>query len=372
MFKIVLENISKKYPNGKLAADKVSFEVNEGEFVVLVGPSGCGKSTVLRMIAGLEEISRGKLFIGDKLCNDLPPKDRNVGMVFQNYALYPHLSVYDNLAFPLRIQKDSKSVIKSKVESTASNLELTDLLARKPKELSGGQRQRVALGRALVKNPKIFLFDEPLSNLDAKLRAQMRTEIVGIHRKIGAISVYVTHDQVEAMTMADRIVVMKDGIIKQIGSPGEIYANPVDMFTASFLGSPQMNFFEGTFLRQSGLIFKVAAKSDENHIEFQTPSGTYFNYLAKEFPNCILGIRPEKITPAREKLSNEISFQARIDNVEFLGRETIVYFRSGDSLMCARIDGASDLKPGEKIFFNFDTSNLVAFEQSGARIFENN
>ena len=241
MAEVILKNIGKAYDNGYEAVKNVNIDIQDKEFVVLVGPSGCGKSTTLRMIAGLEEISSGEMYIGETLVNDVAPKDRDIAMVFQNYALYPHLSVYDNMAFALKLRKMPKAEIDAKVKEAAKILDLEKVLDRKPKALSGGQRQRVALGRAIVRNPKVFLMDEPLSNLDAKLRTAMRTEITKLHKKLGTTFIYVTHDQVEAMTMADRIVVMKDGVIQQIATPQEIYDNPNNMFVAGFIGSPQMN-----------------------------------------------------------------------------------------------------------------------------------
>ena len=242
MSSVTLKNICKSYSNGFNAVKNVNIDIKDKEFVVLVGPSGCGKSTTLRMIAGLEEISSGELHIGDRLVNDVDPKDRDIAMVFQNYALYPHLSVYDNMAFALKLRKLPKDEIDKKVKEAAKILDLEKVLDRKPKALSGGQRQRVALGRAIVRNPQVFLMDEPLSNLDAKLRTSMRTEISKLHKSLGTTFIYVTHDQVEAMTMADRIVVMKDGIVQQIATPQEIYDNPANMFVAGFIGAPQMNF----------------------------------------------------------------------------------------------------------------------------------
>ena len=247
-----LRNIYKKYPGGVTAVTDFTLEIEDKEFIILVGPSGCGKSTTLRMIAGLEEISEGELFIGDKLVNDVPPKDRDIAMVFQNYALYPHMTVFDNMAFGLKLRKTPKDEIKRRVEEAARILDISHLLDRKPKALSGGQRQRVALGRAIVREPKVFLLDEPLSNLDAKLRAQMRTELNKLHKRLGTTFIYVTHDQVEAMTMGDRIVVMKDGFIQQVDTPQNLYDNPVNVFVAGFIGSPQMNFVDAKLASKDG------------------------------------------------------------------------------------------------------------------------
>ncbi|NJA71289.1 sn-glycerol-3-phosphate ABC transporter ATP-binding protein UgpC, partial [Clostridioides difficile] len=244
MSEVILKNISKLYSNGFNAVKNINIDIKDKEFIVLVGPSGCGKSTTLRMIAGLEEISEGELYIGDKLVNDIEPKDRDIAMVFQNYALYPHLSVYENMAFALKLRKLPKDEIDKKVKEAAKILDLLPLLNKKPKTLSGGQRQRVALGRAIVRNPKVFLMDEPLSNLDAKLRTAMRTEITKLHQQLGTTFIYVTHDQVEAMTMADRIVVMKDGVVQQIATPQDVYDYPANIFVAGFIGAPQMNFID--------------------------------------------------------------------------------------------------------------------------------
>ena len=250
MASLSLKHIYKKYPGGVTAVSDFCLEIKDKEFLVLVGPSGCGKSTTLRMIAGLEEITEGELFIGDKLVNDVAPKDRDIAMVFQNYALYPHMSVFDNMAFGLKLRKTPKEEIKRRVEEAARILDITHLLDRKPKALSGGQKQRVALGRAIVRNPKVFLLDEPLSNLDAKLRASMRTELTKIHQRVGTTFVYVTHDQVEAMTMATRIVVMKDGVIQQVDTPQNLYDSPVNLFVAGFIGTPQMNFVNATLNKE--------------------------------------------------------------------------------------------------------------------------
>ena len=255
MASLSLKHIYKKYPGGVTAVSDFSLEIKDKEFLILVGPSGCGKSTTLRMIAGLEEITEGELFIGDRLVNDIAPKDRDIAMVFQSYALYPHMTVFENMAFGLKLRKTPKEEIKRRVEEAARILDITHLLDRRPKALSGGQKQRVALGRAIVREPKVFLLDEPLSNLDAKLRAAMRTEITKIHKKIGTTFVYVTHDQVEAMTMATRIVVMKDGIIQQVDTPQNLYDMPVNIFVAGFIGTPQMNFINCTLVKKGDDMF---------------------------------------------------------------------------------------------------------------------
>ncbi|MDE6182642.1 MAG: sn-glycerol-3-phosphate ABC transporter ATP-binding protein UgpC, partial [Eubacteriales bacterium] len=287
-----LKDITKRYENGFEAVKKFNLEIKDREFIVFVGPSGCGKSTTLRMIAGLEEISDGELYIGDKLVNDVAPKDRNIAMVFQNYALYPHMTVYDNMAFALKIRKVSKAEIDKKVRAAAEILDIGHLLDRKPKALSGGQRQRVAMGRAIVRSPEVFLMDEPLSNLDAKLRGQMRIEIAKLYQELNTTFIYVTHDQTEAMTLGTRIVVMKDGIAQQIDSPKEIYENPQNIFVAGFIGSPQMNFLDATIIEENGkTLVKVLDKTIELPKEKQDLLKNE-GYVGKE---VILGIRPENI-----------------------------------------------------------------------------
>ena len=321
MTKIVLENIKKSYENGQEAVKGVTFEVIDSEFLVLVGPSGCGKSTILRMIAGLENISSGKLYFNDKIVNDLSPKDRNIGMVFQNYALYPHLSVYDNLAFPLKISKMDKDEIDEKVNIIAEILNLTEYLKRKPKQLSGGQRQRVALGRAMIRKPDVFLFDEPLSNLDAKLRGSMRTEIIRIHREFKTTAIYVTHDQTEAMTMGDRIVVLKDGEIQQIGTPQEIYEYPQNVFVAGFIGAPPINLFEGRISLENGAYFIEINTANIFEIDL-----TAFINPPTNGMNCTLALRPEAFLLSSKDSDNQI--RIKITNKEILGHETIVYFET--------------------------------------------
>ena len=291
MASLSLKHIYKKYPGGVTAVSDFSLEIKDKEFLILVGPSGCGKSTTLRMIAGLEEITEGELFIGDRLVNDIAPKDRDIAMVFQNYALYPHMTVFDNMAFGLKLRKTPKEEIKRRVEEAARILDITHLLDRRPKALSGGQKQRVALGRAIVREPKVFLLDEPLSNLDAKLRAAMRTEITKIHKKIGTTFVYVTHDQVEAMTMATRIVVMKDGIIQQVDTPQNLYDLPVNIFVAGFIGTPQMNFINST-LRKKGDDFYVEFGNVSLKLPKEKIEGTSLpDYAWVSVPSAYMRIR---------------------------------------------------------------------------------
>lgn len=349
MKNITIENISKTYENGFTAVKNINIQINKGEFAVLVGPSGCGKSTILRMIAGLEDITEGNLLFDEQQMNQVEAKNRDIGMVFQNYALYPHLSVFDNLAFPLKINKVKKSEIKQKVEQVAEILELSSNLDKKPKHLSGGQRQRVALGRAIIKQPNIFLFDEPLSNLDAKLRTQMRTEIIKLHRNSQATSIYVTHDQTEAMTMADRIILLNAGEVVQIGTPQELYHNPVNLFAASFLGSPQIN------------LFSVQAKDGL----FQFSNGTKINISNMPKNTATLGIRPEDIS------INEAEYDivAKIENIEYMGFEKLIYF-DFDGLKSIRIANTDSdnyhINQELKLKLN---SNILFFDEIGERIY---
>ncbi|MBX3043547.1 MAG: ABC transporter ATP-binding protein [Candidatus Kapabacteria bacterium] len=346
--KIDLKNIVKEYQKGTRAVDDVSISADSGDFLVLVGPSGCGKSTILRMIAGLEEITSGELFFDEKKINDLEPGKRNIGMVFQNYALYPHLTVYDNLAFPLRIIKIPKKEIEARVIEIAHLTGLDELLKRKPKQLSGGQRQRVALGRALIRKPNVFLFDEPLSNLDAKLRIQMRNEIVNLHEKAGTTSVYVTHDQVEAMTMGTKIAVMNNGKIMQYGTPDEVYNRPENIFVAGFLGSPQMNFFK---VRHHPLGFEI----DENIIN-----------VGHEIHEDIysFGIRPENISI----VANDEDICSTVKRYEFLGYEQLIYATTGRTDFCIRQDIKRKFKAGEEIKIKLDRGALHFFDYQGIRL----
>ena len=329
---VILKNVRKKYDNNKTVINNVNLEIKDKEFVVLVGASGCGKSTLLRMIAGLEDISEGEIFIGDKKVNDVPPKDRDIAFVFQSYALYPHMTVRENIAFGLKMRKADKKTIEKKVQEAAEILNLGEYLDRKPKQLSGGQRQRVALGRAIVRNPKVFLMDEPLSNLDAKLRVQMRSEIKKLHEKLQTTFIYVTHDQTEALTMGDRIVVLNNGDIQQVDTPYEIYNNPKNTFVAGFVGSPQMNFIDG---KDIGL--------DEN---------------------IIYGVRPEKMLSG----NGEIKLTVNIDISEMLGSETIAYFNIGESKCSAKLESDVNLNKSLEICMN--TSDMYKFDkQTGDRIY---
>lgn len=353
-------NISKSYRKGEFAVSDVNFNAAPGEFVVLVGPSGCGKSTLLKMIAGLEEITSGELFFDEQKMNDVEPKNRNIGMVFQNYALYPHLTVSENLAFPLKIKKIPADEIKNKVTAAAEMLGLKEYLDKKPRELSGGQRQRVALGRAIIRKPDIFLFDEPLSNLDAKLRVKMRTEIVSLHRKAETTSIYVTHDQTEAMTMADRIIVMNAGKIMQTGSPIDIYDNPQNLFTATFIGSPQINLFDG-IIDNGKFIFKNS-KCVINIPKEKLSTNSAFNGEAT------LAVRPEYISLDTPEKSHENSLISRIANIEFLGHEQLVYF-DFDGLKTIRTTPEnSSFNIGASVEVTIDPARILLFDKSGTRI----
>ncbi|MBN2509984.1 MAG: sn-glycerol-3-phosphate ABC transporter ATP-binding protein UgpC [Spirochaetales bacterium] len=361
MATVELKNICKVYDGGVRAVDNANITVNDQEFVVLVGPSGCGKTTTLRMIAGLEDITDGELYIDGKIVNDVPPKDRDIAMVFQNYALYPHMTVYDNMAFGLKIRKYPKQEIEGRVKEAAQILDIEELLERKPKALSGGQRQRVAVGRAIVRKPKVFLFDEPLSNLDAKLRVQMRAEISGLHTRLQATMVYVTHDQVEAMTMADKIVVMKGGIIQQIGSPLTLYNEPTNRFVAGFIGSPPMNFMTVKIVEEGGKYYAV-----ENDFRIQV-SGRYSeaikNYANKE---VIFGIRPEDLKYLDKEEKDAIPTSVEV--IEPLGAETHLYVSTKKHQMIARIAPDVPLHVGDTIHFKPDFSKVLFFEIDSEKV----
>jgi len=365
MAEVKLENIRKIYENGFEAVKGISFDIKDREFIVLVGPSGCAKSTTLRMIAGLEEITSGNISIDDEVINDMPPKDRNIAMVFQNYALYPHMSVYENMSFGLKLAKIDKAEIDRRVNEAAEILGITDLLDRKPKLMSGGQRQRVAVGRAIVRKPKVFLFDEPLSNLDAKLRAQMRTEISKLHKKLDATMVYVTHDQVEAMTMADRIVVMKLGEIMQIDSPLNLYHKPENKFVAGFIGSPHMNFFKGTVSKEGdNFIF--------NDKEFTiTLPNSRKNILEPRVGKEIwLGARPEDIHSAADmdKIKNWSKISSKIEVIEPMGKEIVLnlyhpYIETATDCYLAIVGPENvDLRVGDNIELIIDMDKIYLFD----------
>lgn len=366
MAELRLENIYKLYDNNVAAVKDFNLHVKDKEFIVFVGPSGCGKSTTLRMIAGLEEISKGDFLIDGKRMNDVAPKDRDIAMVFQNYALYPHMTVYDNMAFGLKLRKFSKDEIKRRVTEAAKILGLEEYLKRKPKALSGGQRQRVALGRAIVRDAKVFLMDEPLSNLDAKLRVQMRAEIVKLHRRLETTTIYVTHDQTEAMTMATRLVVMKDGIIQQIGSPKNVYANPENIFVAGFIGSPAMNFFEGKIVNDKVQIGDKLFPIQEEKLKSLREQ----EYVNKEI---IMGIRPEDIYISTIKSPNDSAFTAYIEVAELMGSETMVYSQIEGQDFIARVDSDSNISQGENIQLYMDINKVHFFDkESEKRIRSNN
>jgi multiple sugar transport system ATP-binding protein len=368
MARVQLENVRKVYDNGFEAIESASFEVRDGEFLVFVGPSGCGKSTLLRMIAGLEAISGGTLRIGDRVVNDVPPKDRDIAMVFQNYALYPHMTVFDNMAFGLKIRKFAKADIRARVEEAARILGLEPVLDRKPGQLSGGQRQRVAVGRAIVRNPQVFLFDEPLSNLDAKLRVQTRKEIARLHRQLGATMIYVTHDQVEAMTMGDRIVVMNAGHIQQIGPPLELYERPANRFVAGFIGSPAMNFIDGIVRDDAG---EPRAVMLNGHFDVPVPVRGRMAVAALRSQRLTLGIRPEDISLRGTALppGQTVELDAVVEGVEPMGNEIFVYARAAGQEIVARIAPNRLPAVDEAVRLVFDTDRIHFFDpETGAAL----
>ncbi len=367
MASLSLKHIYKKYPGGVTAVSDFCLDIKDKEFIIFVGPSGCGKSTTLRMIAGLEEITEGELFIGDKLVNDVAPKDRDIAMVFQNYALYPHMSVFDNMAFGLKLRKTPKEEIKRRVEEAARILDITHLLDRKPKALSGGQKQRVALGRAIVRNPKVFLLDEPLSNLDAKLRAAMRTELTKIHNKLGTTFIYVTHDQVEAMTMATRIVVMKDGLIQQVDSPQRLYDFPCNIFVAGFIGTPQMNFINCNVEARGEDVFLTFGENALKLPAEKAQDPALKEYIGKE---VVAGIRPECIHHEPMYLSSlaDSVIEADVDVTELMGAEIYLYLKSGEDVnMIARVSARSTTRAGDKIKVALDVSRIHIFDKDTER-----
>ena len=354
-----LNKINKIYPNGVQAVFDFNIDIKDGEFIVFVGPSGCGKSTTLRMIAGLEEISSGTLKIDDQVINDMAPKDRDIAMVFQNYALYAHMTVYHNMAFSLTLRKEDSDFIHERVMWAAGILGLTPYLNRRPRELSGGQRQRVALGRAIVRDPKVFLLDEPLSNLDAKLRGQMRKELKELHHRLGVTMIYVTHDQIEALTLADRIVVMKDGYVQQIATPEELYAKPNNLFVANFIGTPPMNFFDAKIDRD-GFVMINEFKVDITHTNiFKTLKEK--GYFGKDI---ILGVRPESIRIAKPfKGSSKQEFPTTIQLYELLGSDALVHFNIGKKNVISKINAREILYPGDEAVFSFDVEHLYYFDK---------
>jgi len=364
-----LKNICKVYPNGFEAVKNFNLEIEDKEFIIFVGPSGCGKTTTLRMIAGLEEISSGELTIGDKVVNDVEPKDRDIAMVFQNYALYPHMTVYDNMAFGLKLRKVPKAEIDKMVQEAAKILGLTPLLDRKPAALSGGQRQRVAMGRAIVRNPKVFLMDEPLSNLDAKLRVQMRIEISKLHQKLGATIIYVTHDQTEAMTLGDRIVVMKDGVIQQVDTPQNLYDKPQNLFVAGFIGSPQMNFLDATVavngdvasLEIAGHSIALPAEKSKKLIEG--------GYAGK---TVVFGIRPENISDDPEVVAKSTAvFECDVKVYELLGAEVFLYFDIDVFPVTARVDPRTTSRLGDVVKFAINVDMIHVFDKETQQVITN-
>ena len=365
MAEVILENVSKIYDGGVKAVDEIDLQIRDREFLVLVGPSGCGKSTTLRMIAGLEEISAGTIKIGSRVVNDIPPKDRDIAMVFQNYALYPHMSVYDNMAFGLKLRKFKKSDINKRVKEAAAMLGLTEYLHRRPKALSGGQRQRVAVGRAIVRKPEAFLFDEPLSNLDAKMRVQMRTEISKLHSQLETTMIYVTHDQVEAMTMGDRIVVMKDGVIQQVDTTINLYDNPANLFVAGFIGTPPMNFFRGKIVKKDG---KLAFREDT--FSFVLPDEWQEKLASYVDKKAVFGARPEDIgSEHAERLPDAPKVKAKLEVMEPMGSETYLYLSTGTQSFIARVDAHKKAEVNESMelciylpkahVFDAETENLI-------------
>ena len=364
MASIVLKHIAKVYPGDIRVVKDFNLEIKDKEFVVFVGPSGCGKSTTLRMIAGLEDISAGELYIGDRLVNDVAPKDRNIAMVFQNYALYPHMTVYKNMAYGLMQRKMPKDEIDRRIKAAAEVLGITQYLERKPKALSGGQRQRVALGRAMVRDPDVFLLDEPLSNLDAKLRTTMRSEISKLHKRLGTTFIYVTHDQTEAMTMGDRIVVMKDGDVMQVDTPQMLYDHPESKFVAGFIGSPQMNFFDVTVQRDASSPTGFTCVLDDKHRFHILPRENMIDFGAYENKVVTLGIRPEHIYAGRTipGETDTADLNAEIDLVEPIGSEMYLFINVGQNKLCAKLPPISGLEEGQDITLKIDLKKLYLFD----------
>ncbi len=363
MADVILKDVTKKFGN-VLAVNKSNLHVNDGEFLVLLGPSGCGKTTTLRLVAGLEEPTSGEIYIGDKIVNDVPPKDRNIAMVFQNYALYPHMNVYQNVSFGLRLRKTPKDEIDRRVKESASMLGLENLLDRKPKELSGGQRQRVALARAIVRNPEVYLMDEPLSNLDAKLRVQTRGELIKLHKRLGVTTVYVTHDQVEAMTLGDRVVVMNKGIIQQVGRPKEVYDKPVNKFVAGFVGTPPMNFFDVEITKEGSDYY---ATSEHFKVNLLREHGDLLEKAGYVNKDAIMGIRPKDFYDEPEVGDKGKSFMQPVkiivDFIEMMGSETFIHFKLGDIVSVARVSAVRDYSIGDTVELYIDTKYIHLFDK---------
>ena len=373
MASVSLQHIYKVYAGGVTAVSDFNLDIKDKEFIVLVGPSGCGKSTTLRMVAGLEEISDGELYIGDKLVNDVAPKDRDIAMVFQNYALYPHMTVFDNMAFGLKLRKVRKEEIKRRVEEAAKILDIEHLLDRRPKALSGGQKQRVALGRAIVREPRVFLLDEPLSNLDAKLRASMRSELTKLHQRLKTTFIYVTHDQVEAMTMATRIVVMKDGVIQQVDTPQNLYDFPCNIFVAGFIGTPQMNFIKGTLVKKGEDVFFEFGSSSIKVPKEKTEKEGFKDYIGKE---VIGALRPELLHDEPLYLSKftDSTIDAYVEFTELMGAEIYLYLKAGEDKegdeinLISRVSSRSTAKAGDTIKIAIDTSRMHFFDKDTEQI----
>ena len=369
MASLSLEHVTKVYPNGFEAVKDFNLEIQDKEFIIFVGPSGCGKSTTLRMIAGLEDISSGTLKIGDRVVNDVEPKDRDIAMVFQNYALYPHMTVYDNMAFGLKLRKVPKADIDKMVREAAKILDLEKLLDRKPKALSGGQRQRVAMGRAIVRNPKVFLMDEPLSNLDAKLRVQMRTEIAKLHQRLGTTIIYVTHDQTEAMTLGTRIVVMKDGVVQQVDTPQNLYDKPGNLFVAGFMGSPQMNFLDAEVEVQGD---KASLKIAGQSIELPPAKAKKLIEGGYGGKKVTFGIRPEDVDDSEMVVNtSKAVFESTINVYELLGAEVYLYFDLDKFPITARVDSRTTARPGDKVKFAFDVEKIHIFDKETEKTITN-
>jgi multiple sugar transport system ATP-binding protein len=364
MGQVVLKGINKFYDGGVHAVKDVNLQIRDKEFVVFVGPSGCGKTTTLRMIAGLEAISSGDISIDGNVVNQLAPMDRDIAMVFQNYALYPHMSVYDNMAFGLKMRQFARGEIEKRVREAADILGIGEMLKRKPRQLSGGQRQRVALGRAIVRHPRVFLFDEPLSNLDAKLRVQMRVELKKLHQRLGTTAIYVTHDQVEAMTLGDRVVVMKDGLVQQVGEPLELYNNPANKFVAGFIGSPAMNFASVTVTEANGSLI-----AENSGLRIKLPDETVRRLHGHGDPEILLGVRPEDLSVAGAVDSDHPCFDAMIEVVEQLGSEILLDMKVGSDVMVASVEPSVRVKVRDKLRIAINPSKLHVFDaKTGAAI----
>src|SRR6516162_269639 len=356
MARVLLHNLNKMF-DGVHAVKDVNLEIRDKEFVVLVGPSGCGKTTTLRMVAGLESITSGDVLIGDTVVNNLPPMDRDIAMVFQNYALYPHMTVYDNMAFGLKMRKFERTEIGTRVQEAAEILGIQNLLKRKPRQLSGGQRQRVALGRAIVRHPRVFLFDEPLSNLDAKLRVQMRVELKKLHQRLGTTAIYVTHDQVEAMTLCDRVVVMKDGLVQQVDEPLELYNSPANKFVAGFIGSPAMNFASVNVTESNGSLI-----AENSGMRFKVPDETAQRLRGHIGRDVLLGVRPEDLSVAGAADSDRPCFDAVIEVVEQLGSEILLDMKVGENVMVASVEPGVRVKVRDKLRIAMRPSKIHVFD----------